>query len=144
VAQTAEQILDQLQDPDFDGTQVAVVEHPVDRRLVAASGAAVFLAKGPAIKVRAASTGTSLLVLPFDWSHCLTATGAGFVDLVPVNLAQTGLLIEGDAEVEIRYRFGLFSGTECRAEDRARATALGLDEASAGRLFSGKPPPADQ
>lgn len=76
------------------------------------------------------SPGRSLLVLPFEYSHCLKITAAGGrAQLMPVNLQQTGLLFENSVEAEIIYRFGLFQESRCRGEDIRRADDLQLKEA---------------
>lgn len=140
VATDAHKILDQLRDPDFDGRTLAVVERPVRGNLVPAEHVTVHLDKGPVIRVSAHSPGTSLLILPFDYSHCLRARGDGLGGLIPVNLSQTGLLIHGDASIEIEYRYGLFSGTACRKQDLERIKALDLENAATGRLFADNRP----
>jgi hypothetical protein len=142
LAKDAHEILDQLQAPGFDGRAVAVVEQPVTTTLVPAERVSVRLMKGPAIHVSADSPGTSLLVLPFDFSYCLRASGAGLDRLIPVNLSQTGLLIHGKASIDVVYRYGLISGTSCRGQDLARIKALDLENAATGRLFRDTRPPA--
>lgn len=134
-ARNAGAILDQLQAPGFDGRDIAIVENPLADDLVRAQRVAMRFEKGPAIRVSAYSAGTSLLVLPIDFSHCLKAAGAGLVRMLPVNLAQTGLLVRGEFSVEIRYRYGMVSGTSCRKQDLKRITDLGLENAATGRLF---------
>lgn len=112
--------------------------------LVPAEQVSVRLMKGPAIHVSGDSQGTSLLVLPFDFSYCLQASGAGLDRLMPVNLAQTGLLIHGKASIDIVYRYGLISGTACRGQDLARIKALVLENAATGRLFRDTRPLAER
>ena len=119
-----------------------MVEQPVAATLVPAERVAVRLMKGPAIHISAYSPGTSLLVLPFDYSYCLRASGAGLDRLIPVNLSQTGLLVHGEASIDIVYRYGLISGTSCRGQDLARIKALDLENAATGRLFRDTRPPA--
>lgn len=135
VASSASAMLDLLQAPDFDGEAVAIVEAPLDMTLTAATNVSLSLYKGPMIRINAASAGASLLVLPFDWSYCLQASGEGLVEIRPVNLSQIGLLIQGNADIEIVYRYGLLSGTECRKRDLQRARDLDLENAATGRLF---------
>ena len=56
---------------------------------------------GPTLIVRATSPGRSLLILPFDYSHCLRLEAAGGgARLIPVNLQQTGLLFEERVEAK--------------------------------------------
>ena len=135
IASDAHDILDQLQAPDFDGQRLAVVEAPLDFDLVRAEDITVRLEKGPAIHVTGRGAGTSLLVLPFEFSHCLEASGTGLDRIVPVNLAQIGLVVTGSFSVDIVYRYGLFAGTSCRKRDLERIKALDLEEAAVGRLF---------
>lgn len=135
LARDAREILDRLRDPDFDGRDLAVVEAPIPDSLVGAENVRVRFDRGPSLRVTARSPGTSLLILPIGWSACLRAEGEGLKDMFPVNLAQTGLLITGDAVVDIRYRYGLLSGTACRERDLKAAKALDLEAAATGRLF---------
>lgn len=135
VATDAEQILDYLQAPDFDGEKLAIIEKPLDMSLVQAEQVSVSLQKGPKIRVKAYSAGTSLLVLPFEYSHCLEADGEGLDQIIPVNLAQTGLVVHGKVSLDISYHYGLLKGTSCRKQDLERIKKLQLEEAATGRLF---------
>jgi hypothetical protein len=95
----------------------------------------VTLHKGPKIDVEAQSESRSLLVLPFEFSHCLRINGVGIERMVPVNLAQIGVVIRGRASLSIQYRYGLVAGTTCRGLDLERIKALDLEDAATGRLF---------
>jgi hypothetical protein len=44
---------------------------------------------------RQRGSGRSLLVLPFEYSHCLRIDDVGVEQLIPVNIAQTGVVIRG-------------------------------------------------
>jgi hypothetical protein len=73
------------------------------------------------------STGTSLLVLPIEFSHCLDvsiATGSG-ARVLRANINQTALLFSGRTEVELRYRFSPWH-FRCRFRDIADARRLDL------------------
>jgi hypothetical protein len=135
VARDARQILDHLQAADFDGRTLAITEAPLDDRLVPAEQVRVSLHTGPRIHVEAYSRGTSLLVLPFDYSHCLEVEGQGLERMIPVNLSQSGLVVRGKVSLDISYRYGLVKGTSCRKQDLERARMLNLEEAATGRLF---------
>ena len=135
IATNAGQMLDYLQTPDFDGKELAVLEAPLLQVLVPVKQVSVSLHKGPKIRVQAYSEGTSLLVLPFDYSHCLEIEGEGLVQMIPVNLAQTGLVVRGKVALDISYRYGLIKGTACRKKDLERIKKLDLEEAATGRLF---------
>lgn len=140
VASSAKEILDRLLAPDFDGRQLAILERPVEKGLVPAERVSMTLNYGPRIHVEAYSPGTSLLVLPFEYSHCLQVGGNGLEQIVPVNLAQIGLVVHGEVSLDIEYRYGLIKGTECRKKDLERANALHLAEAAQGRLFNAPAP----
>jgi hypothetical protein len=135
VAKNAEDILNHLQAADFDGRKLAILEKPLDLELVSAEQASMKFQKGPTIQVTAYSKGISLLVLPIDYSHCLQVKGEGLDQMMPVNLAQTGLVIHGTVSLEISYRYGLLNGTSCRKRDLERVRQLQLAEAATGRLF---------
>jgi hypothetical protein len=135
VAANATRILDYLQAEDFDGRELAVVEGPVEQNLVPSERVSVTFHKGPRIHIETRSRGTSLLVLPFDYSHCLEIKGQGLDRMIPVNLSQTGLIVRGKVSLDIAYRYGLVKGTSCRKDDLQRIRKLDLEEAATGRLF---------
>ena len=115
--------------PDFDPKRDVAVEGDVPGELEPATFSVVTVDRGPKLVVRANSPGRSLLVLPFEYSHCLQIKAAsGQPRLVPVNLQQTGLLFERQVDAEITYEFGLFHQSHCRGEYR-RADDLQLKEA---------------
>jgi hypothetical protein len=102
-----------------------VVENDMPLDLVPAGPVSVTAEAGPKLRVRASSPGRSLLVLPFEFSHCLELSGTAGARIVPVNLQQTGLLFEREADVTLDYRYGL-GRDSCRTADLARAKALEL------------------
>jgi hypothetical protein len=140
VANSASMILDALQEKSFDGRAIAIVEKHLTAILAEAETVSLRILKGPKIQVDAKSSGTSLLVLPFDFSHCLRVEGEGVEELIPVNLAQSGIVFSGNLSVAISYRYGLLHGTECRKQDLERIKRLGLETAAVGRLFGPKLP----
>jgi len=127
---TAAEALTQLRASDFDPKHNVVVEDAIPSLLVPASSAKVKLDLGPSLVVQASSPSRSLLVLPFEYSHCLhlDAANNGRARLIPVNLQQTGLLFEGNVEARISYRFGLLADSSCRGDDLERAKALKLHD----------------
>lgn len=137
IADSAAAILDILRAPDFDARETAAVEDAIEGPIVTANSARVIFERGPRLIVKATAPGRALLVLPFEFSHCLEAHGTGLERILPVNLAQTGLLVEGEVDVEIRYRYGLIKGPDCRKADVERIKRLKLREAAKGRLFTG-------
>jgi hypothetical protein len=124
---TAAEAMAELRVSGFDPKRDAVVEGGVPSGLVPATSAKVRVDPGPTLVVQASTPSRSLLVLPFEYSHCLRLDAAnGKARLVPVNLQQTGLLFQGSVEAKIIYRFGLFADAGCRGDDIERANALKL------------------
>ena len=116
----------------FDPRQDAVVEDDLPANVVPGTLQSLTVEAGPALHVRAESPGSSLLVLPFEYSHCLrlkTADGGATARLVPVNLQQTGLVFDRHADVEITYSFGPLAQPACRGDDLARMDRLHLRDA---------------
>jgi hypothetical protein len=129
VASAAEAIA-ALKRPDFDPKRDVVVEGDPPSGLVSAQEASIVTDYGPTLTVRATSVGRSLVVLPFEYSHCLhiEASPDAQAKLVPVNLQQIGLIFDKEVEARITYRFGLGKDAACRGEDIARADRLRLRE----------------
>jgi hypothetical protein len=126
---TAADAIALLKAADFDPKLDVAVEREIVDHLVAATSSAIMLDLGPALVVHATSPDRSLLLLPFEFGHCLDmdVTG-GHGQLLPENLQQIGLLFNGEIEARITYRFGLFHNSQCRIEDQRRADDLQLIE----------------
>jgi hypothetical protein len=125
---TATDALAALEEPSFDPERDVVVEDDPPADLVPGKLLSLTTEFGPILSIRAESPGRSLLVLPFEYSHCLrlkVEAGAS-ARLVPVNLLQVGLLFQHQFEGEISYRFGPLDHPECRGDDIQRADRLEL------------------
>lgn len=127
---TAAEAVAALKRQEFDPVRDVVIEQELPSGLVPADAVSVVVDYGPTLAVRAKSTGHSLIVLPFEYSHCLRleAPAASNARLVPVNLQQIGLMFDNSVEARITYRFGLLKDAACRGEDVARADRLRLRE----------------
>src|SRR5262249_10421332 len=125
---TAGEVIAALENASFDPEHDVLVEKQIPEGLVPASQASIITDLGPTLSVRAESSGRSLLVLPFEYSHCLRLElhDGTSAQLIPVNLQQTGLLFEGRITVAIVYRFGFFDHPQCRHDDLERANRLRL------------------
>ena len=127
---TAAEGLAALKSALFDPQRDVLVEQDVPADLAAGSLQSLTVENGPSLHVKATSSGTSLLVLPFEYSHCLRLKETGSTArLIPVNLQQTGLLFDGSADVEIDYRFGPLANPTCRGDDLARMDMLHVHDA---------------
>ncbi|PWT74100.1 MAG: hypothetical protein C5B46_04580 [Proteobacteria bacterium] len=93
-------------------------------------------------RVEADSPGTSLLVLPIEYSHCLhadlTTSGAIPPRLLRVNLAMTGILFSGSVKGSLTLQYGVLS-SGCRMEDWREADALKIAEARDWPVASSQP-----
>lgn len=127
---TASEAIATLKTPTFDPKSDVVVEDEIPGPLVPATSATVAADLGAKLVVHAKSPGRSLLVLPFEFSHCLRLTAtSGAAQLLPANLQQIGLLFESEVTADIVYRFGLSGDTACRGEDLKRIDRLRLRQA---------------
>jgi hypothetical protein len=116
-ANTAEDIAALLAAKTFDYRRTAIVESAERMSgLVQATDAGFTYSRGQ-LRVAAASTGQSLIVLPVQFSRCLAFAGAtGDARLVRVDMLLTGMLFTGKVEAEINYDFGFFN-SGCRNAD---------------------------
>jgi len=131
-AANAQDAIAWLADPAVDLTTAAVLTTPGHLPpLVPASGSRLIVERG-GYRLEAESPGTSLLVLPVEYSRCLTATltstGPTPPRLLRANLTMAAVLFSGRAEGTLRLRYGPFS-SGCRIEDWREAEALHLGDA---------------
>jgi hypothetical protein len=124
--------LDAVADPNFDPARTAIFIDSVDNGDVPAQfdpvdGASLKLVRGGML-VEASSPGTSLLVLPFEFSHCLSVSVPVLETTGPrllrVNGIEIGLLFSGTIRTEIRYFNGPFAKPNCRIRDAADFSRL--------------------
>src|SRR5262245_48247218 len=109
--------------PDFDFTKQVVLSTAIDKSLVPARNMQMSLIRG-GLHVSGHTDGTSLVVLPQQFSHCLRARDAR-VRLVRANLMMTGVVFSGDIDTDIVFEYGIFS-TGCRRIDIADIKRLRL------------------
>ena len=93
----------------------------LDGPLVPAHNMRLSLIRG-GLHVSGSSDGTSLVVLPQQFSHCLRARDTG-VRLVRSNLLMTGMIFSGNVDTDIVLDYGIFS-PGCRRIDLAELKGL--------------------
>jgi hypothetical protein len=128
LVRSAAAAIDAIDAKNFDPQRDVVVESDLPSDLVPAQSVSIVAETGPQLRIRAASHGRSLVVLPFEFSHCLRLSalaGSTTARILPVNLQQIGLLFDKEAQVSIDYRYGVF-GSACRGADIDRANRLRL------------------
>jgi hypothetical protein len=83
------------------------------------------------IAVRGSSAGTSLVVLPFTYSHCyrLSPTSTqGNVRLIRADLNLLGLMFSGDVDTSLQMSTGPFDQPGCMLADMQDFRRLGLPQ----------------
>ena len=129
----AEEIITEMAKDDFPFKETAIVAHKEKLpELTPAEYGELFYDRG-GFRVRGASKGWSLLVLPVQFSNSLKVTEAqgdfpSDVRLVRVNLLQTGVHFQGTIHAKISHRFGPFRGIWGRLKDIEDWQNLGIKE----------------
>ena len=95
-----------------------------------------------AIRVRAKSAGSSILLLPLQFSRCLSVQAPARGRVLRANLVQTAILFSGDLDARIGLGYSIFR-TACRKDDLADLPKLGIvHERSAGLFWDRRHPHA--
>jgi hypothetical protein len=128
---SAQDAITWLADPAVDLTTAAVLTTTSDLPpLVPASRSRLIVERG-GYRLEADSPGTSLLVLPVEYSRCLTAhlatSGPTPPRLLRANLAMVAVLFSGRVEGTLRLRYGPTSSGR-RFEDWREANTLRLGD----------------
>jgi hypothetical protein len=123
VAETGAQAAAMMIQPSFDFTRQVVLSAAIDESLVPARNMQMSWIRG-GLHVSGQSDGTSLVVLPQQFSHCLRARDES-IRLVRVNLMLTGMIFSGQADTDIVSDYGIFT-PRCRWADLADINNLKL------------------
>ena len=86
---------------------------PASFLLPAASSTVLTIKDG--YRIHATSAGTSMIILPVQYSHCWRLNPSA-ATIVRANVIQTGIVFSGDLEAEMTYEYGLLA-TDCRRQD---------------------------
>lgn len=121
LVRTFDDAVDKLAEPNFDLKHLALVFDSglVTQHLNPVDVVQVRMVRGGYF-VEAHSPGTSLLVLPFEFSRCLRIevnNTANAPRLFRVNAIETGVLFNGHLAAKIEYFTGLFRNSACRLRD---------------------------
>ena len=109
----------------FDGSQTVVTDASLPSSLVPASNVSLVYEKD-GFHLTADSAGRSILVLPAQYSHCWSATGAGAPTLFRADLMQLGVAFQGRLDAHLVFRFGPIYAGECRIADIADMERLNI------------------
>lgn len=105
--------------PDFDFGRQVVLSEPISGPLVPARDMLLTI---NGFHVSGKSDGTSLVVLPYQFSNCLHALDSR-VRVVRANRMMAGLIFSGGLDTNIVFDYGLFSPA-CRRADLADRGSL--------------------
>jgi hypothetical protein len=114
-----------LSGANFDFARQVVLSSEVSERLVPAHNMKLSVIRG-GLHVSGNSEGTSLVVLPQQFSNCLRAHDSR-IRLVRANLIMTGMIFSGDLDTDITFQYGIFS-PGCRRVDLADMSQLGIKD----------------
>jgi hypothetical protein len=119
-----------MKEDDFDPRSVIITEpnFPVNLQLVPADNVKV-TRRASGIRVRAESTGQSVVLLPFEYTNCniVTVRSGRLLGMYRADLLITALTFEGSLDAELGMKFGPFTNTSCRKADMQSLTELGLN-----------------
>ena len=122
-ARSGSEIMAILRLPGFDFTRQVIVSDPLTQTLVPAREMRLSAIRG-GLHVSGKSVGTSLVILPQQFSHCLRAHDSR-VRFVRANLMMAGLIFSGDIDTDILFDYGIFSPA-CRRADLVDLKQLDL------------------
>jgi len=123
MAGSGAEIMTILGKPEFDPTQQAALSTPIAERLVPAREMRMSRTRS-GLHVSGRSDGTSLVLLPQQFSNCLRARDER-VRLVRANLMLTGLIFSADLDTDIVFDYGIFTPA-CRRADLSDMKRLSL------------------
>jgi hypothetical protein len=121
---SAAEIVAALSGANFDFTRQVALSIEVHDRLVPARDMKLSVIRG-GLHLSGNSDGTSLVVLPQQFSNCLRAHDSR-VQLVRANLIMTGVIFSGAVDTDISFDYGIFS-PGCRGADLADMKELGVE-----------------
>ena len=117
----ANQALDWIGRTENHFEHTAILDGPDAGPLLPASNIEIRIEQD-GLAVHARSAGRSLVIVPFQFSHCLQVlshSAGNPPELRRANLALTGMLFDGDLDVMIAYRQGPLQHARCRLDDFA-------------------------
>lgn len=119
----AAEVMATLGEKDFDSTRQVVLPEAIDKPLAVARDMTFSRIRG-GIHVSGKSDGTSLVVLPQQYSHCLRARGKD-VRVVRANLMMAAIVFTGTLDTDIEFEYGLLSPS-CRRQDIADVKTMAM------------------
>jgi hypothetical protein len=139
LARSADEALTYLSDKSLDLRHTSVVLEPVPDRLNPAKLEAFAVGRDQ-YNLRASSAGTSILILPVEFSRCLTIMdiSGGEPRLFRANLLLTGVLFSHRIDARISFHTGPFRNSRCRLDDLADSNRMEIRNAFQSRPELGR------
>jgi hypothetical protein len=130
LAADANQALGYLADGETALDRTVVVSEPLSGPLTEAKLEHFTIGRDQ-YRVRASSTGKSILLLPVEFSRCLKISDAagGAPRLFRADLMLTGVLFERQIDAQISFHSGPFHDSRCRLEDLAESNRMNMRSA---------------
>lgn len=131
VIRSASHLLTALGDPKFNSMTTILTQEELPSDLVPAVLDRLEYGKDGALAITAHSSGTSVLLLPIEFSHCLSLSGkaATQAHLIRANFILTGVVFTGRLAATIQYYTSPFANSACRVRDTTDANALDMSHA---------------
>jgi hypothetical protein len=114
--------------PTFDGAMTVLTDQPLDGHFVKATNVRLTY-ETYGFHIEAESSGSSILVLPPQFSRCWAAEGAGTPVLFRANLMQLGLRFSGRLNARLVFRYGPLFASACRMADVADVERMNISQA---------------
>src|SRR5262249_722055 len=123
-------VLQRIADPNFDFRKAVVLKEPLDRVLQPAESSRSSIVRG-GWRIQARSASTSLVLLPLQFSKCLSFSehqreGGKVIAVLRANLATTALVFEGMIDVTLALQVSPFRDPYCRLRDAHEMKEFGL------------------
>jgi hypothetical protein len=115
VVASASDAITELRKP-LDLERNVVVFEPISDKLVPAETSRLYAERG-AMRIAATSKGTSLLVLPVQFTRCLRPAQHDQYRLIRANLLQAAIVFRGALDLNLRMSTGPFTNSGCRLQD---------------------------
>jgi hypothetical protein len=116
IARSTAEAVAELSAGEFDFTRKVVLSAPLEHGLVQARDMRLWRIRG-GFHVSGRSDGTSLVVLPIQFSRCLRARDPR-VRFVRADFMMAGMIFSGDLDTDVVFDYGMFS-PGCRRADLA-------------------------
>jgi len=113
-----------MREEEFDFTRQVVLSTPIGEPLVPARDMRLSLIRG-GLHLSGTSEGTSMVVLPQQFSHCLRARDTR-VRIVRADLMLTGVIFSSEIDTDIVFDYGIFT-PGCRSIDLADFKRLRME-----------------